>query len=668
MQKILSKDIRSKYLEFFKTKSHAVIPSAPLVPENDPSVLFNTAGMQPLVPYLLGEPHPMGKRIADVQKCVRTGDIDDVGDDTHLTFFEMLGNWSLGDYFKKESIAWSWEFLTDKTWLGLDPKMISVTVFEGDENAPRDEESAEIWKSLGMPVDRIAYLPAEDNWWAAGPTGPCGPDTEIFYWVGEGEPQGNKGTHSKQWMEIWNNVFMQYNRIDANTLETLPAQCVDTGMGLERVTVTLNGMKSVYQTDAFADVLAAIKNLVGEENYVESSARIVADHLRSATHMISDGVVPKNVDQGYILRRLIRRAIREAYKMGYEKPIVTDIAKLFIAKFEGVYASVKDNADKILAELAKEEEKFGKSLKDGIREFERLIRQTERGLVENILRRNMNSSGLPHNFFSAFTPIFDRAKSPNFEGKINEVLNSHDFDIQLNHARLDSTEVSKITDQLFLARKTCVIAGNKAFTLFDTYGFPVEMTVELAKERGLTVDVEGFRAAFAKHQELSRTAAEGKFKGGLGDQSGETVALHSACHLMLAGLRKVLGAHVAQAGSNITAERLRFDFTHGEKMTPEQIAAVEAYVNEAISSGLNVTISEEAKEAAKARGVVGSFWEKYPDVVKVYKMVGGNGTVYSEELCGGPHVETSASMGTFKIAKEEASSSGVRRIKAILVK
>ncbi|MFZ3232757.1 MAG: alanine--tRNA ligase-related protein, partial [Patescibacteria group bacterium] len=297
---ILSSDIRSKYLEFFRTKSHAVIPSAPLVPENDPSVLFNTAGMQPLVPYLLGEPHPMGKRIADVQKCVRTGDIDDVGDDTHLTFFEMLGNWSLGDYFKNESIAWSWEFLTDKRWLGLDPKMISVTVFEGDENAPRDEESAAIWKSLGMPVDRIAYLPAEDNWWAAGPTGPCGPDTEIFYWVGEGEPQGNKGTHSKQWMEIWNNVFMQYNRVDANTLENLPAQCVDTGMGLERVTVTLNGMKSVYQTDAFADVLAAIKNLVGADNYVESSARIVADHLRSATHMISDGVVPKNVDQGYI--------------------------------------------------------------------------------------------------------------------------------------------------------------------------------------------------------------------------------------------------------------------------------------------------------------------------------------------------------------------------------
>ncbi|MDQ1343606.1 MAG: alanyl-tRNA synthetase [Patescibacteria group bacterium] len=598
---IHSSEIRSKYLEFFKTKSHAIIPSAPLVPENDPSVLFNTAGMQPLVPYLLGQPHPMGKRIADVQKCVRTGDIDDVGDDTHLTFFEMLGNWSLGDYFKKESIAWSWEFLTDSKWLGLDPKMISVTVFEGDENAPRDEESADIWKSLGINADRIAYLPAEDNWWAAGPTGPCGPDTEIFYWVGEGEPQGNKGTHSKAWMEIWNNVFMQYNRVDANTLDKLPAPCVDTGMGLERVTVTLNGMKSVYETDAFADVLTAIKDLVGAENYVESSARIVADHLRSATHMISDGVVPKNVDQGYILRRLIRRAIREAYKMGYEKPIVADVAKLFIAKFENVYASVKTGADRILSELGKEEEKFGKSLKDGMREFDKLVK--------------------------GFEIAFERT-----------------------------------------GQKITQIAGNKAFTLFDTYGFPVEMTVELAKERGLTVDVEGFEAAFAKHQELSRTAAEGKFKGGLGDQSGETVALHSACHLMLSGLRKVLGAHVAQAGSNITAERLRFDFTHGEKMTPEQISAVEAYVNEAIASGLRVTVSEEAKETAKGRGVIGSFWEKYPDVVKVYKMSGGNGTVYSEELCGGPHVETSAEMGKFKIVKEEASSSGVRRIKAVLEK
>ncbi|MBC7503564.1 alanine--tRNA ligase, partial [Candidatus Gracilibacteria bacterium] len=343
---ILVSTIRQKYLDFFLSHGHAIIPSAPLVPENDPSVLFNTAGMQPLIPYLLGEPHPSGKRLADVQKCVRTGDIDDVGDDTHLTFFEMLGNWSLGDYFKKESIEMSWEFLTDKRWLALDPAMISVTVFEGDANAPRDEESATIWKSIGMPIDRIAYLPADDNWWAAGPTGPCGPDTEIFYWMGEGKPPAgsNVETDPKSWMEIWNNVFMQYNRVDANTLNTLPAQCVDTGMGIERCAVTLNKYASVYETDSFAPVLQKIKAIVGEKNYIERSARIIADHLRTATHMISDGVTPKNVDQGYILRRLIRRAIREAYKMGYEETFTPVIVSMYIEQFAPIYDSVRDNA------------------------------------------------------------------------------------------------------------------------------------------------------------------------------------------------------------------------------------------------------------------------------------------------------------------------------------
>lgn len=400
---ITSAEIRSKYLEFFKSKVHAVIPSASLVPENDPSVLFNTAGMQPLVPYLLGERHPLGKRIVDVQKCVRTGDIDDVGDDTHLTFFEMLGNWSLGDYFKTDSIAWSWEFLTDKKWLGLDPHMISVTVFEGDTNAPLDEESIAIWKSvwkkngLDFGDERIARLPAEDNWWAAGPTGPCGPDTEIFYYMGEGLPPkgSNKGTDSKMWMEIWNNVFMQYNRVDANTLVPLPAPCVDTGMGLERCTVTLNHMKSVYETDCFASVLARIREIV-ENNcppdkgggiapltrgdvrrtegfpgrcYSEKSARIIADHIRAATQMIADGVVPKNVDQGYILRRLIRRAIREFYKMGYEQPVIAEIAKMYIAQFEGIYESVRVNKEKILEELAQEEGRFGKTIKQGLREL-----------------------------------------------------------------------------------------------------------------------------------------------------------------------------------------------------------------------------------------------------------------------------------------------------------
>ncbi len=600
---ILASEIRGKYLDFFKTKNHAIIPSAPLVPENDPSVLFNTAGMQPLVPYLLGEPHPLGKRLADVQKCVRTGDIDDVWDDTHCTFFEMLGNWSLGDYFKDESIKMSWEFLTSKEWLGLDPEMISVTVFEWDENAPRDEESAAIWKSIGMPEDRIAYLPAEDNWWAAGPTGPCGPDTEIFYWMGEGKPPrgSNKWTDSKMWMEIWNNVFMQYNRIDATTLETLPAQCVDTGMGIERCTVTLNKMKSVYETDLFAPILSKIREIVGSDNYNERGARIIADHLRAATHMISDGVVPKNIDQGYILRRLIRRAIREAYKMGYEKPFASEIAEMYIEQFSGIYESVKNNAEKIKTELSLEEGKFAKTLKDGVREFDKIV--------------------------NGFKIAFERS-----------------------------------------GQKVTQISGWKAFTLFDTYGFPLEMTLELAKENELTVDVDGFKKAFEEHQEKSRTAAAGKFKWGLADDGVETTALHSACHLMLAGLRKVLGDHIHQAGSNITAERLRFDFTHPEKMTPEQIKAVEDYVNEAISSGLVVTMTNMDKNEAKSSGVEWSFWEKYPDIVKVYSMVGGNGVTYSRELCGGPHIENSKEMGTFKIQKEESSSAGVRRIKAVLVK
>lgn len=599
---ILASDIRSKYLEFFKSKNHAIIPSAPLVPENDPSVLFNTAGMQPLVPYLLGEPHPLGKRLADVQKCVRTGDIDDVGDDTHLTFFEMLGNWSLGDYFKEESIKMSWEFLTSPEWLGLDPEMISVTVFEGDENAPRDEESAEIWKSIGMPVDKIAYLPAEDNWWAAGPTGPCGPDTEIFYWMGEGKPPAgsNKGTDDKMWMEIWNNVFMQYNQVDEKTLNELPAKCVDTGMGIERCTVTLNKMKSVYETDLFVPALTKIREMVGE-NYSENSARIIADHIRAATHMIADGVVPKNVDQGYILRRLIRRAIREAYKMNYETPFTSEIAKIYIEQFQDIYVSVKDNAEKILAELAAEESRFAKTLKDGVKEFEKIVR----------------------GFDTAFEKTGNRPTQ---------------------------------------------IAGTRAFTLFDTYGFPLEMTVELAREKGLTVDTEGFNKAFEAHQEKSRTAAAGKFKGGLADDSEDTIALHSTCHLMLAGLRKVLGNHVHQAGSNITTERLRFDFTHGEKMTDEQKKAVEDYVNNAIKIGFTTTISNMPKDEAKATGVEGSFWEKYPDIVKVYTMAGNDGTIYSRELCGGPHVENSENMGIFKIQKEESSSAGVRRIKAVLVK
>jgi len=597
---ISSTEIRQKYLDFFASKQHAILESSPLVPENDPSVLFNTAGMQPLVPYLLGEKHPMGKRLADVQKCIRTTDIDEVGDDTHCTFFEMLGNWSLGDYFKEESIKMSYELLTDPKWFGINKNHLAVTVFEWDENAPRDDFSAWVWKSLGMPESRVSYMGADDNWWAAGPTGPCGPDTEIFYWVGEWEPPATSNVKNDEdnWMEIWNNVFMEFNKLEDGTLQKLPAQNVDTGMGLERITRTLNKSSSVYDTDIFKDVVGRIKEIVGDA-YIERSTRIIADHLRAATMMISDGVIPKNVDQWYILRRLIRRAIREFYKMGYEQPIIAEIGEIYIAKFENIYASVKQNKDSIVQELSKEEEKFSKTIKDGIKEFERLVKW------------------------------FEIARE-----KTGQIITT--------------------------------ISGEKAFRLYDTYGFPLEMTEELAREKNLEVDKDWFEKAFQKHQELSRTASEGKFKGGLSGGSEMETKYHTTTHLLLAGLRKVLGDHVYQAGSNITAERLRFDFTHGEKMTPEQLKQVEDFVNDVIQKDAQVVLKEMQKDEARAAGIVGSFWEKYPDIVKIYTISGTDGTVYSRELCGWPHIENTGVLWTFKIVKEEASSSGVRRIKAVL--
>ncbi|MDD2565454.1 MAG: alanine--tRNA ligase [Candidatus Gracilibacteria bacterium] len=627
---ITSKEIRQKYLEFFKSKNHAIIESAPLVPENDPSVLFNTAGMQPLVPYLLGEKHPMGKRIADVQKCIRTNDIEEVGDNTHLTFFEMLGNWSLGDYFKEESIKMSYELLTDPKWFGINKSHLAVTVFEGDASAPRDEFSAGIWESLGMPKSRISFMGEKDNWWQAGPTGPCGPDTEIFYWVGSGEPSEDSNVKNDEdnWMEIWNNVFMEYNRLEDGTLVNLPAQNVDTGMGLERITRTLNRSESVYDTDVFSDIIIKIKELTGDK-YIERSARIIADHLRAATHMIADGVFPKNVDQGYILRRLIRRAIREFFKMGYEGKIIGEIGKIYITKFENVYLSIKNNSERIVDELNKEEEKFGKTLKNGIKEFDKRF--------NSIISKN---SG-----------VFEIDAISGDKKKIKEGFS-----------------------------ESWGLFGSDVFTLFDTYGFPPEMTLELfiekSKELGTPSEIindlveiinNEFKKAFEKHQELSRSSSEGKFKGGLGGSGEMETKYHTTTHLLLAGLRKVLGNHVHQAGSNITSERLRFDFTHSEKVTPEQLAEVESFVNEVISSGATITLREMKKDEAMLAGIVGSFWEKYPDIVKIYTITGPNGEVYSQELCGGPHIESTADMGTFKIQKEEASSSGVRRIKAVLV-
>jgi alanyl-tRNA synthetase len=543
----------------------------------------------------------MGKRLADVQKCVRTNDIEDVWDNTHLTFFEMLGNWSLWDYFKEDSIKWSYELLTDPKWFGINPKHLSVTVFEWDENAPRDDFSAWVWSSLWVPEERISFMWAKDNWWAAGPTWPCGPDTEIFYYVWEWEPspESNVKNDEKNWMEIWNNVFMEFNKLEDWTLLNLPAQNVDTGMWLERITTTLNKKKSVYDTDVFEDILVRIKEIVGDR-YVERSARIIADHLRASSMMISDWVIPKNVDQWYILRRLIRRAIREFFKMGFETPIIAEIGKIYIEKFKWVYVAVNKNQGLILEELKREEEKFGKTIKDWFKEFEKLI--------------------------NGFNIAFERS-----------------------------------------GKKVTQISWEKAFKLYDTYGFPLEMTEELAAEHDLTVDVRWFQEAFEKHQELSRTSSEWKFKWGLGWGGDMEIKYHTVTHLMLAWLRKILGDHVHQAGSNITAERLRFDFTHWEKVSPDQLAEVEKFVNDIIEKNAKVNLREMKKDEAMLAGIVWSFWERYPDIVKIYSIMWPDGEIYSQELCWGPHIESTEWIWKFKIQKEEASSSGVRRIKAILI-
>ena len=593
---ITANELRRKYIEFFKSKGHAEISGKSLIPENDPSVLFTTAGMHPLVPFLLGEPHPAGKRLTDYQKCVRTGDIDEVGDPAHLTCFEMLGNWSLGDYFKKESIAYSYEFLTSKSWLALDPKMLSVTVFAGDENAPRDEESAGVWKSVGMPEDRIAYLPAADNWWAAGPTGPCGPDTEIFYWVGPGMPPAgsNKGTDSRNWMEIWNNVFMQFNRVDEKTLVKLPKQNVDTGMGLERTVTVLQGKTSVYQTEIFAPIIAAIGEAAqytyGADPEKDRSVRIVADHLRSATFIIGDpkGVLPSNVGAGYVLRRLIRRAVRHGRKLGIEGGFLPKPAAVVIDNFKGAYPELEENRAKVLEALAAEEAKFLETLEKGEKEYEKML--------PNLLKNPQK-----------------------------------------------------------------IMSGRLAFKLYDTYGFPIELTEELAAESGMKVNREEYEEAFKKHQELSRAGSEQLFKGGLADHSEVSTKYHTATHLLQQALTIVLGPHVAQKGSNITAERLRFDFAHGAPMTKEELAKVESIVNEQIARDLPVTMEIMKLDDAKAAGARALFGEKYEENVKVYTI--GD---FSKEVCGGPHVERTGLLGKFRIQKEQSSSAGVRRIYAVL--
>ena len=585
-------DLKNIYLKFFEERGHKIIPSAPVIPENDPTCLFNTAGMQPLVPYLKGEPHPEGTRLTDVQKCFRTNDLDEVGDKTHHTFFEMLGNWSLGDYFKKESITWSFELLTK--YLKIPVEKLSVTVFKGNDIVPADNESADLWKSLGIPENRIAFLGEDDNWWPNMElTGPCGPDTEIFYWRSNEEVPSDFDPENDNWVEIWNNVFMQYNHKPDGTFEQLKNKNVDTGMGVERVVAVLEGQTDNYKSSIWTDLIKKIEEVSGknydDEEYTRSM-RIIADHIRAIVILSGDdaGIKPSNTDQGYILRRLIRRMIRYAKKLDIDinSNWEQELAKVVIDEYKPYYKELERNEKAILEVLANEKNKFNKTLEKGLREFEKLTR--------------------------------------NIEG----------------------TEISK----------------DIAFKLYDTYGFPIELTEELAKEQGLTVDIEGFKKKFEEHQALSRKGAEQKFKGGLASTGEMETKYHTATHLLNAALKKVLGSHVHQKGSNITAERMRFDFSHDSKMTPEEKQQTEDLVNEYIKMAIPVEKLEMPKEEAIKMGAECEFIERYPDIVTVYKI----GDV-STEICGGPHVSNTSELGKFKIKKEESSSAGVRRIKAILI-
>ena len=597
MKNITADDLRKMYIDFFVSKGHKQISGASLIPENDPTVLFTTAGMHPLVPYILGAEHPQGKRLTDYQKCIRTGDIDSVGDPHHLTFFEMLGNWSLGDYFKEEAIEYSYEFLTKV--LEIDPERISVTVFAGDDEVPRDDIAAAKWQSLGIPKERIYYKGREDNWWGpAGETGPCGPDSEMFYDTGRPAcgPDCAPGCSCGKYFEIWNDVFMGYRKEADGTYHEMERKCIDTGMGIERTVAVLNGKKSVYETEIFSGLLKGIEALCGKkygENEADDvSMRIIADHTRTSVFILGDqkGIAPSNVGQGYILRRLIRRAVRHAKKLGINKPFLSELSKIVISQYEIPYPELAEHKAFIDHELVKEEEKFSDTLVKGEREFEKML--------PNLLKGNSR-----------------------------------------------------------------VISGRLAFKLYDTYGFPIELTEELAKENGFSVDIKGFNEAFEKHQELSRAGAEQQFKGGLADHSELTTALHTATHLLHAALRKVLGTHVGQKGSNITAERLRFDFTHPEPMTKEQLKEVEDLVNEQIKRDLPVTVETMTLDEARKSGAIAFFDSKYGEKVTVYTI--GD---FSKEVCGGPHVTHTGDMGHFRILKEQSSSAGVRRIKAVLEK
>ncbi len=597
MNKLTADELREAYLSFFESKGHKRIPGASVIPENDPTVLFTTAGMHPLVPYLMGQmPHPAGTRLTDVQKCVRTGDIDAVGDSAHLTFFEMLGNWSLNDYFKPEAIAWSFEFLTTK--LGFDPKDIYVTVFEGEEGIPRDDEAIALWKQQGLPDDHIFPLPRDDNWWGpAGTTGPCGPDTEMFIDTGKEKcgPDCRPGCHCGKFIEIWNNVFMQYNKNAEGKFEPLGRHNVDTGMGVERTVCMLSGLPTVFDTEIFAPIMAKIDELStmqpDDPEQALRARRIVADHMRTATFILCDpkgGVKPGNIGANYVLRRLIRRAVRYSRFLGIAPGFTVKLAEVICEKYKHVYPELAENLATCKIDLETEENRFNQTLDKGAAMF----------------------------------------------AKVAEQLKAH-----------NQTQIS----------------GKTAFKLYDTFGYPLEMTLELAKEQGLEVDVAGFEEANRKHQELSRTTSAGSFKAGLQDNSEVVTRMHTATHLLHAALHKVLGPTANQKGSNITAERLRFDFTWPEKMTDVQIAEVEKLVNEWIELGIDVTKKLTTVEEAKTEGAVALFGAKYGEQVSLYSI----GDV-SKEICCGPHVENTKELGSFKIQKEQSSSAGVRRIKAVI--
>ncbi|PIE05189.1 MAG: alanine--tRNA ligase [Spirochaetales bacterium] len=590
-------ELRRKFLDFFIARGHAEISGKSLIPENDPTVLFTTAGMHPLVPFLLGQEHPAGARLTNVQKCIRTGDIDSVGDTSHLTFFEMLGNWSIRDYFKKDAIAWSFEFLTDPKYLGLDKDRISVTVFAGDNDAPLDEESRGAWMALGIPESRIYKLPKKDNWWGpAGQTGPCGPDSEMFYDTGIEScgPECRPGCSCGKYFEIWNDVFMQYDKQADGSYQPLPRPCVDTGMGVERTITMLQGKDNVYETELFQPILAAVSDICGRE-YTESeetllSFRIIADHVKTSVMILGDekGIKPSNLGQGYILRRLIRRAVRHGLKMGIQSDFLGKVADSVIDVYRGVYDELRDRRDVIISELTLEEAQFRKTLEHGHREFDKLL--------PNLLKNPKK-----------------------------------------------------------------VISGKVSFKLYDTYGFPVELTEELAAEHGLTVDREGFDEAFRRHQEASKKGADKTFKGGLADDSVMSTRYHTATHLLHEALRRVLGDHVAQKGSNITPERLRFDFVHPQPMTDEEKKAVEAIVNEQIELNLPVSMQTATLQEARDMNARALFEGRYDEQVKIYSI-----GEFSTEVCGGPHVKSTGELGVFRIVKEQSSSRGVRRIRAVL--